>query len=110
VRHLRRMATAKTTFVIVVPPNLERPPCATDEDPREKARRLQYSIHAGSAPDWVSYSAPLADHSQTALADDKQTASAVVSARCFPNLDGLITLLHIARIALESQMAKDAPA
>src|SRR6266478_4064720 len=96
------MATAKTTFVIVVRPNLERPPCATDEDSREKARRLQYSIHAGSDPDWVGYSA--------ALADDKQTASTVASARCFPNDDRLITLLRIARIGLESQMAKDAPA
>jgi hypothetical protein len=49
----------------------------------------------------------LARDSQTALADNKQTASSVVSARYFPNDDGLFTLLRIARIIFESQMAHD---
>ena len=100
VRHLRRMATAKTTFVNSLSGQIRTdPPCATLEDSRQKTRRLQYSIHAGSDRDWVGYSAP--------LAGDKQTANSVASAHCFPNEGGLFTLLRIARIIFESQMAHD---
>ncbi len=66
---------------------------------------IQDGKYSGYRIQCAGYSASLANDSRTALADGRQTTRSASPARCFPNDDGLFTLLHIAGIVLESQMA-----